>query len=160
MPSRLRLRLLRGQRLEHSPGDHRQRLRKGASDSARDAKKFVTEALGNLKCTLVPGPVVCRFDLVYYGYPAISAALAGVADVSVAMRMDRAVKCAIVVIGADEWTPIKCTNAIWDEDTHTWVFVAEVSEIPFIAFSGRKKAERTPGRLAVRRIPELNPKAT
>jgi len=39
------------------------------------------------------------------------------------------------------------------------VSAAEVAKIPFTAFSPRKKAERIPGRLVVRRIPELNPKA-
>ena len=34
---------------------------------------------------------------------------------------------------------------------------AEVAEVPFIAFSSRRQAERVPGRLVVRRIPDLNP---
>ena len=137
-----------------------QRLRKGAANSARGAKKFVTEALGTIKRTGATGPVLCRFDSAYYGYPAVSAVLAGGADVSVTVRMDPAVKRAIAAIGADAWTPIRYTNAVYDEDTQTWVSAAEVAEIPFTAFSGRKKAERISGRLVVRRIPELNPKAT
>ncbi len=136
-----------------------QRLRKGAANSARGANKFVTEALGTLKRTNTPGPVVCRFDSAYYGYPSVSAAVAGGADVTVTVPMNKAVKRAITAIGTDAWTPIKYTNAIYDEDTQTWVSVAEVAEIPFTAFSSRKKAERVPGRLVVRRIPELNPKA-
>lgn len=137
-----------------------QRLRKGAANSARGAKKFVTEALGTLKRTGVSGPVVCRFDSAYYGYPAVSAALAGGADVSVTVRMDPAIKRAITTIDADAWTTIQYTNAVYDEETQAWVSAAEVAEIPYTAFSGRKKAERIPGRLVVRRIPELNPKAT
>ena len=35
---------------------------------------------------------------------------------------------------------------------------AEVAEIPFTAFSSKKASERVPGRLVVRRIPDLNPK--
>lgn len=137
-----------------------QRLRKGAANSARGAKKFVTEALGTLKRTKVQGPVLCRFDSAYYGYPAVSAALAGGADVSVTVPMNPAVKRAITAIPADAWTPIKYTNAVYDEDSQAWVSAAEVAQIPFIAFSSRKKSERIPGRLVVRRIPELNPKAT
>ena len=38
------------------------------------------------------------------------------------------------------------------------VFSAEVAETAFTAFSSRKKSERVPGRLVVRRIPDLNPK--
>ena len=33
-------------------------------------------------------------------------------------------------------------------------------QVPFTAFTGRKKGEQIPGRLVVRRIPELNPKET
>ena len=36
---------------------------------------------------------------------------------------------------------------------------SEVAEIPFTAFSSRRKSQRLPGRLIVRRIPDLNPKA-
>ena len=136
-----------------------QRLRKGAANSARGAKKFVTEALGTLKRTETPGPVLCRFDSAYYGYPAVSAALAGGAEVSVTVRINAAVKRAITAIDADAWTPIKYTNAVYDEDAQAWISAAEVAEIPFTAFSSRKKAERITGRLVVRRIPELNPKA-
>lgn len=136
-----------------------QRLRKGAANSARGAKKFVTESLGTLKRIEVQGPVVCRFDSAYYGYAAVSAALAGGADVSVTVRMDPAVKRAITAIPADAWVPIQYTNAVYDEATEHWVSAAEVAEIPYTAFSSRKKSERITGRLVVRRIPELNPKA-
>lgn len=37
---------------------------------------------------------------------------------------------------------------------------AEVAEVAETAFSSRKKSEQVPGRLVVRRIPELNPKDT
>lgn len=136
-----------------------QRLRKGAANSARGANKFVTEALGTLKRTKTPGPVVCRFDSAYYGHPTVSAALAGGAEVTVTVPMNKAVKRSITQIPEEAWTPIKYTNAVYDEDAQAWVSVAEVAEIEFTAFTGRKKAERVPGRLVVRRIPELNPKA-
>lgn len=102
---------------------------------------------------------MCRFDSAYYGYPSVSAALACGADVTVTVPMNKAVKTVIAKSPADAWTKIKYTNAVYDEDTQTWVSAAEVAEIPFTAFSSRKKAERVPGRLIVRRIPELNPKA-
>ena len=40
--------------------------------------------------------------------------------------------------------------------TGQWVSHAEVTEIPFTAFASRRTAERVPGRLVVRRIPDLN----
>src|SRR5665647_1976777 len=37
------------------------------------------------------------------------------------------------------------------------ISAAEVAEIPFTAFAAQKKANQIPGRLVVRRIPDLNP---
>ncbi len=139
-----------------------QRLRKGAANSARGANRFVADALATLKRTNTTGTsenVLMRCDSAYYGYPAVSAALAGGAQVSITLRMDPAVKKAIATIDADAWEAIQYTNAIYDETTQTWVSNAEVAEVPYTAFSSRKKAEQVNGRLVVRRIPELNPKA-
>ncbi len=44
---------------------------------------------------------------------------------------------------------MKYTNAVYDEDTETWVFVAELAANPLAAFTSRKKDERVP----VRRMP-------
>ena len=60
-------------------------------------------------------------------------------------------------IGDDAWTPIAYREAVFDEDTGRWVSRAEVAEIPFTAFASRPTTQRVPGRLVVRRIPELNP---
>lgn len=137
-----------------------QRLRKGGTNSARGAKRFITDALATLKHTGATGEVVCRFDSAYYGHAAVAAALAGSAEVSVTVRMDPAVKRAIAAIDETAWVPIQYTNAVFDEESETWVSAAEVAEVDFTAFSSRKKSERITGRLVVRRIPELNPKAS
>jgi hypothetical protein len=52
---------------------------------------------------------------------------------------------------------IEYTDAVFDEQNQTWVSRAEVAEIDFTAFGSKKKAEQVPGRLVVRRIPDLNP---
>ncbi|MBB2997649.1 IS1380 family transposase [Paeniglutamicibacter cryotolerans] len=135
-----------------------QRLRKGAANSARGAKKFVTEALGTLTRCQPGSKVLCRFDSAYYGHGPVSAALKAGAQVSVTVRMDPAVKRAIATIPEDAWETIHYTDAILDESTGVLVSSAEVAETGFTAFTSRKKAERVPGRLVVRRIPELNPK--
>src|SRR5699024_8226628 len=77
---------------------------------------------------------------------------------SITARMDKAVKRAIASIEDQVWTTIKYTDAIYDQDSDRWISRAEVAEIPYTAFTSRKKAEQIPGRLIVRRIPELNPK--
>jgi hypothetical protein len=66
------------------------------------------------------------------------------------------VKAAIAGMTDDAWTPIEYTDALHDPDTGTWISRAEVAEVPFTAFSSKKPAERVPGRLVVRRIPDLN----
>ena len=87
----------------------------------------------------------------------VAAALREGADVSVTVRLDPKVRATIATIGEGAWTPIEYTDAVFDEQSNTWVSRAEVAEVPFTAFSSRRQAERVPGRLVVRRIPDLNP---
>lgn len=56
--------------------------------------------------------------------------------------MDPAVKRAIASITEDTWTTIKYTDAIYDEATGTWISKAQVAEIPFTAFTSKKKTEQ------------------
>lgn len=138
-----------------------QRLRKGSCGSPRGAKRLVAEALKTTR-TLSASPAqrpLVRADSAFYGADVVNAARRGGADVSVTVRMDKRVKAAITAIGEDAWTPIEYTDAVYDEATKTWVSRAEVAEIPFTAFTSKKKAEQVPGRLVVRRIPDLNPQA-
>jgi DDE family transposase len=135
-----------------------QRLRKGSCGSPRGAKRLVADALKSVsklhgRTHVKP---LLRADSAFYGAPTVGAALRGGADVSVTVRMDPQVKKAIAAIGDDAWTPIEYTDAIFDEASNTWVSRAEVAEVPFTAFSSRKLTEQVPGRLVVRRIPDLN----
>ncbi|MCQ6273281.1 IS1380 family transposase [Pseudarthrobacter sp. R1] len=136
-----------------------QRLRKGAANSARGAKRLITDTLSTLKRLQTGGRVLCRFDSAFYGHAAVTAAQAGGAEVSVTVRMDPAVKRAIATIPETAWTTIEYTDAVFDETINTWVSKAEVAETGFTAFTSRKKDEQITGRLVVRRIPELNRKA-
>jgi hypothetical protein len=139
-----------------------QRLRRGAVGSPRGAARMIADALATLK-RLPPGPgarVLVRADSAFYGHATVATALKAGADVSVTVRMNPAVKAAIATIGDDAWDGIEYPEAIYDEATGTWTSKAEVAEVAFTAFTSRKKAERIPGRLVVRRIPELNPKDT
>ncbi len=100
-----------------------------------------------------------RCDSAFYGHPTIGAAIRADADVSVTVRLTSTIKRAIASIGDDKsaWTPIEYTDAVYDEATDTWISRAEVAEIPFTAFASQKKAHHIPGRLVVRRIPDLRP---
>jgi len=137
------------------------RLRKGTTGSPRGAKRFVADILATvrrLRTATASGSVLLRADSAFYGHAVVSAAHLTGAKVSITARMDPAVKRAIGTIADDAWTTIQYTNAILDESSGKWVSVAEVAEVPFTAFSSRKKTDHIVGRLVVRRIPELNPK--
>jgi hypothetical protein len=137
-----------------------QRLRKGSCGSPRGAKRLVTDALATVK-KLRTGPgapkVLLRADSAFYGHGPVGAAVRAGAQVSVTVRLDPKVKAAIAAIGDDAWAPIQYTDAIFDQATRVWISAAEVAEIPFTAFAAQKKANQIPGRLVVRRIPDLNP---
>jgi hypothetical protein len=135
-----------------------QRLRKGSCGSPRGAARLVADALKTIG-SLSPATPLVRADSAFYGYATAGAALRAGADVSVTVRMDPKVKAAIATIDDDAWTAIEYTDAVFDEPTSTWVSRAEVAEIPFTAFTSKKKAEQVTGRLVVRRIPDLNPSA-
>ncbi len=136
-----------------------QRLRKGSCGSPRGAKRLVADALKTthqLTGASSPRPLV-RADSAFYGHPSIAAALKAGADVSITVRLDNRIKAAIAAIPADAWTPIEYTDALYDDGTQTWISRAEVAEIPFVAFAAQTKTHHVPGRLVVRRIPDLNP---
>jgi hypothetical protein len=137
-----------------------QRLRKGSCGSPRGAARMVGDTLATLQRLRSPQAAatpLLRADSAFYGHPTVAAAIRGGAQVSVTVRLDPKVKAAIAEIGAEAWTPIEYTDAIFDEPTGRWISRAEVAEVGFTAFSSRKSAEQIPGRLVVRRIPDLNP---
>jgi len=136
-----------------------QRLRKGSCGSPRGAKRLVADTLKTVsKLHPGSGTPLLRADSAFYGAPTVGAAVRSGAQVSVTVRLDPKVKAAITTIGEDAWTPIEYTDAVFDEQSRAWVSRAEVAEVPFTAFSSRRAADRVPGRLVVRRIPDLNPK--
>lgn len=149
-----------------------QRLRRGACGSPRGAARVIADTLatvGRLRAAATDAaadataraaakPLV-RADSAFYGYPTVGAAVRGGADVSITVRMTSTIKKAIAAIADDAWTPIEYTNAVFDEDTGEWISNAEVAEIDFTAFASQTKSHRVPGRLVVRRIPDLRPKA-
>ena len=139
-----------------------QRLRKGSANSARGAQRLVRDALTTVRTLRqqegvgTSGRVLLRADSAYYGHAVIGAAVKAGAEVSVTVRLDARVKAAISAIGDDAWTTIEYPRAIFDEESGVWVSSAQVAEVPYVAFTSRKKAERVPGRLVVRRIPDAN----
>jgi hypothetical protein len=143
-----------------------QRLRKGSSASARGAEWLVAAALATVRSLQADatgtttghstGRVLLRADSAFYGSPTVRAALRAGAEVSVTVRMDPRVKAAIATIAVDAWTAIEYPDAVYDEPSRRWISRAEVAEVPFTAFAARGPAVQVPGRLVVRRIPDVN----
>lgn len=137
-----------------------QRLRRGSCGSARGAGRLIADAITTTRRlpAMAQQKILVRADSAFYGRPSIHAALTDGADVSITARMTPNIQNAIATIPDTSWETIEYTDALFDEDTQTWISSAEVAEVPFIAFASKKAADQVPGRLVVRRIPELNKK--
>lgn len=148
------------------------RLRKGNTNSARGAARLIADALATTKAITADGTmeakdgagagaglVILRADSAYYGHDVIAAARRGGARFSITPRLNSTVLKAISSIPESAWTPIQYRNAIWDEAEQRLVSDAEVAEIPFTAFTSRKKADHIHARLIVRRVVRHNPKS-
>ncbi|WP_242483159.1 hypothetical protein [Streptomyces sp. HSG2] len=65
---------------------------------------------------------------------------------SLAVAVRKKIRETIAAIPEDAWTPIKYAAAIWDADEERRISDAEISEVPFTAFTSKKKAfHTTPG---------------
>jgi hypothetical protein len=134
------------------------RLRKGSTNSARGVGKFLADTLATARRLGAAGVVLVRADSAYYGYELVAACRRAGARFSVTARLTPTVIAAITSISETAWTPIRYPNAIYDDDEQRWVSDAEVAEIEFTAFTGRRKAEHVTARLIVRRVRRLNPR--
>jgi len=138
----------------------RARLRKGNTASATGAGRLLAQAITTARAAGVIAQILARADSAYYGHAFVGTALRHRVWFSVTARMTQTVTAAITNIPADGWTPIKYPHAVWDEAEQRWVSDAEVAEVPFVAFTGRRKAEHVDCRLVVRRVKRLQPQAS
>ena len=138
----------------------RARLRKGNTSSAKGAGRLLAQALSTARTAGVKGQILCRADSAYYGWAFVGAALRAQAWFSVTARMTKTVTAAIASIAEDAWKPIKYPHAIWEEVEQRWISDAEVAEVPFVAFTGRRQAEHVTCRLIVRRVKRIQPLAS
>lgn len=138
----------------------RARLRRGNTASATGAGRLLAQAINTARAAGVRGPILCRADSAYYGWAFVGTAIRAKTWFSVTARMTKRVTAAIASIAEDTWQPIKYPHAIWDEAEQRWISDAEVAEVGFTAFTGRRKAEHVPCRLIVRRVKRLQPLAS
>lgn len=138
----------------------RARLRKGSTSSARGAGRMLAQAITTARAAGVQGRIVCRADSAYYGWAFVGAALRHGAWFSVTARMTSKVTRAIAGIAEDAWETIKYPHAVFDEAEQRWVSDAEVAEVGFVAFTGRRQHQHVPCRLVVRRVKRIQPLAS
>jgi hypothetical protein len=133
------------------------RLRKGSAASPRGAHRLVADVLVTARAAGATGLRVLRADSAFYNHQVIAAATRHNSRFSITARQDPAVRKAIATIEETEWTPIRYTDAVYDEQQQRWISDAEVAEVPYTAFRSRTKADQVTARLIVRRVPDLNP---
>lgn len=119
----------------------RARLRKGNTASATGVARLLAQAIKTVRAAGVTGRILTRADSAHYGWACVGTALRHKAWFSVTARMTPSVTAAIASIEASAWKAIEYPNAVFDEAEQRWVSDAEVAEIPFTAFTGRRKAE-------------------
>jgi hypothetical protein len=132
------------------------RLRGGTANSARGAASLAAEAISAARLAGCTGLLVFRIDSAYYSAAVLAAIRAGGAHFSVTVPADRKVRAAIAAISEDAWTPVTYPRAVWDEDQGRLISDAQVAEIPFTAFTSKKKGQAVTARLIVRRVRDLN----
>lgn len=135
----------------------RARLRRGNTASAKGAGRMLAQAITTARAAGVRGRILCRADSAYYGWAFVGTAIRHDTWFSVTARMTKTITAAIASIPAEAWTAIVYPDAVYDDDEHRWVSDAEVAEVPFVAFTGRRKAEHVSCRLVVRRVRRVQP---
>ena len=91
------------------------RLRLGSINSGKGSAKLIGEALGTAKKAGATGLLVLRADSAFYRRDVVETALRHGACFSIVARLLIPVRKAIAEIPPEAWTPIKYTNAIYDE---------------------------------------------
>ncbi|MDT3727798.1 IS1380 family transposase [Streptomyces sp. DSM 41972] len=135
------------------------RLREGSAGSGKGAASLLREALATVRAMGITAQIIVRADSAYFSHKVVGACRTAGARLSLAVAVKKMVREAIVNIAEDAWTPIKYTDAVWDDEEERWVCDAEIAEISFTAFTSKKKQFHTTARLIVRRVKRLNPKS-
>ena len=133
----------------------RARLRAGNTASAQGVGRLLAQAIATARAAGASGTILARADSAYYGWAFVGTALRHQAWFSVTARMNPKVSAAIAGIDEAAWTTIQYPHAIWEEAEQRWISDAQVAEVPFVAFTGRRKAEHVTCRLIVRRVKRL-----
>ncbi|MBN0049222.1 IS1380 family transposase [Streptomyces actuosus] len=135
------------------------RLRKGSAGSGKGAASPLREALATVRAMGITAQIIVRADSAYFSHKVVDVCRKADARFSLAVAVRKKIREAIAAIPEDAWTPIMYAAAVWDTEEERWISDAEITEVPFTAFTSKKKAFHTTARLIVRRVKRLNPKS-
>lgn len=133
------------------------RLRKGSAGSGKGAASLLREALATVRAMGITAKIIVRADSAYFSHKVVDVCRKAGAHFSLAVPVKKTIREAIAGMDESAWTPIKYTSAVWDTAEERWISDAEIAEVPFTAFTSKKKAFHTTARLIVRRVKRLNP---
>jgi Transposase DDE domain group 1 len=131
------------------------RLRAGNAGSARGAANMIAEAITTARACGAAGEIVVRADSAFYAKSMISACRRRGVRFSVTCRIDAKIRTACDSISEQQWIDIKYPQAVFDEDTGSWISDAQIAETTYTAFAGTR--HQVSARLIVRRIVRDDP---
>lgn len=130
-------------------------LRRGNVRSGANAGWHASRALAQAADLAPEQRALLRADSAFCTHESVAAAQRAGAWFSITIPAWPTVTRAISHIPETSWTAIHYTDAVWDEVAQAWISDAEVAEVPFTAFTSRRKAEHVACRLIVRRVKRL-----
>jgi hypothetical protein len=110
--------------------------------------------------TPLAGRIFARADSAYYGWAFVATAIRKNAWFSVTARMTSSVVAAITSIGEDAWQAHRLPPKRPSTRPSSAGSPTLSPEVPFSAFTGRRKAEHVDCRLIMRRVKRLQPLAS
>jgi hypothetical protein len=132
------------------------RLRRGKAADVRGAVSFVTEAIATTRAAGATGTILVRADSKFYTAEVVDACLRAGVLFSLSTGINPDITATIATIGEDQWVDIVYPHPIEDPDTGELISQAQVAEITYTAFTGRRKRWHVVARLIVRRVRRHN----
>src|SRR5215211_1810135 len=131
------------------------RLRKGSAGSGKGAASLLAEAIGAAREAGATGTIIARADSAFFSAKTIAAIRRAGARFSITVPGSKTVRAAIGTIDEGCWQAIKYPNALYDEESGDLISDAQITEIPFTAFTSKGKKWQVTARLIVRRVKRL-----
>jgi hypothetical protein len=128
------------------------RLRRGKAADVRGAVSFVAEAIATARAAGATGAIVVRADSKFYTAEVVAACRRAGAYFSLSTGLNPSIIEAVGRIPQGDWVDIVYPHPVEDPDTGQLISAAQIAEITYTAFVGRRTRWRITARLIVRRV--------